>query len=45
MLCKLVPGGVVAGVAGIERAALLRPVSMDMGLAGCVPFRLCCGHC
>lgn len=35
MLCSVVPGGVVAGVAGIERAALLRLVSMDMG--GFVP--------
>lgn len=32
MLWMLLPGGVVAGVAGIERA-LLRLVSMDMGLA------------
>ena len=29
MLWMLAPGGVVAGVVGIERA-LLRPVSMDM---------------
>lgn len=31
MLCMLLPGGVVAGVAGIERV-LLRLVSMDIGL-------------
>ena len=30
MLWMLLPGGVVAGVAGNERAPL-RPVSMDMG--------------
>lgn len=43
MLWMLLPGGVVAGVAGNERA-LLRPVSMDMGLVPCAPLIPCCCH-
>ena len=31
MFCMLFPGGVVAGVVGIERAVLLSPVSIDNG--------------
>ena len=43
MLWRVGPGGVVAGVAGIERA-LLSPVSMDIGLAPCAPAMPCCDH-
>lgn len=35
MLCSVLPGGVVAGVVGIERV-LLRLVSIDMGF--CCPL-------
>lgn len=41
MLCMFAPGGVVAGVLGIERA-LLRPVSMEIGLPPWFPPMPCC---
>lgn len=40
MFCTGAPGGVVAGVFGIERA-LLRPVSMVIGLVPVCPFIPC----
>ena len=43
MLCIDEPGGVVAGVAGIERA-LLRLVSIDMGFVLGAPLMFCWLH-
>jgi hypothetical protein len=44
MLWRVVPGGVVAGVVGIDRAALLRPVSIDIELAPWLPLIPCWPH-